>query len=475
MVSKVNRGKSILASLDWSIVFVYLLLVFIGWISIYAAVYDEDHSGIVDMSQRYGMQLIWIFAGLVVALVMLLLDVRFYSVFANYVYLAIMLLLVFVLFFGIEVNGAKSWIAIGNVRLQPAEMAKVATALALAKLMSGHSFKLDRISSIAKIATLILIPVVLIFLQHDVGSALVFVSFIIMFYREGLSGWVMSLFVFLIAIFFLSLTLDPYVIYLIITGASFAVYAVLSRRFMRAILLAVTFACIYICAGIATDWLDITVSNEIVALACCGIFIVGGLYKALKNKPHYIYVIVAFFIATAVFSYSVDYVVDNVLEPHQRVRIENLVGKNIDLQKTGYNVHQSEIAIGSGRFTGKGFLQGTQTRYNYVPEQSTDFIFCTIGEEWGFIGCFVVITLYLILSIRLVLISERQKSTFARIYGYCVVSIIFFHFFINIAMTIGLAPVIGIPLPFISYGGSSLWTFTALLFIMLKLDASRFQ
>ena len=470
-----NRGKSILANLDWSIVFVYLALVFVGWISIYAAVYDEDHSSIVDISQRYGMQLIWIFAGLAVALIMLLLDARFYSVFANYIYLAIMILLVFVLFFGIEVNGSKSWLAIGSVRLQPAELAKVATALALAKLMSEHNFKLYRLSSIAKIIGLILVPVLLIFLQHDMGSALVFVSFSIMLFREGLSGWVMSLFIFLIAIFLLSLTLEPYVICLIIVGACFAVYAVLSKRFMQAILLAVAYACAYIGIGLATSWLNIDVSNEIIAFVCSGAFILAGIAKALKNKLHYMYVIIAFFILSLAFSYSVDYVVDNVLEPHQRVRVENLVGKNIDLQRTGYNVHQSKIAIGSGGFTGKGFLQGTQTRYNYVPEQSTDFIFCTIGEEWGFIGSFVVIMLYLVLLIRLVMISERQKSTFARIYGYCVVSIIFFHFFINIAMTIGLAPVIGIPLPFISYGGSSLWTFTALLFIMLKLDASRFQ
>lgn len=470
-----NRGKSILANLDWSIVFVYLALVLIGWISIYAAVYDEDHSSIVDMSQRYGLQLIWIFAGLVVALVMLLLDARFYAVFANYIYVTILFLLVFVLFFGIEVNGAKSWLAIGSVRLQPAELAKVATALALAKLMSEHNFKLEKISSIAKIAALILIPVVLIFLQHDMGSALVFVSFSIMLYREGLSGWFMSLFIFLIAIFLLSLTLESYVIYLIIAGASFVVYGVLSRRFMRTVLLVAIFVCMYVGVGLIVDLLNVAVSNEIIVLACSGAFILYGMAHALKSKLHYLYVIIAFFIASVAFSYSVDYVVDNVLEPHQRVRIENLVGKNIDLKDTGYNVHQSKIAIGSGGFTGKGFLQGTQTRYNYVPEQSTDFIFCTIGEEWGFIGTFVVIMLYIILLIRLVLISERQKSAFARIYGYCVVSILFFHFFINIAMTIGLAPVIGIPLPFISYGGSSLWTFTALLFIMLKLDASRFR
>lgn len=476
MESRLNsRGKGILASLDWAIVFVYLALVFIGWISIYAAVYDEAHSSIVDTSQRYGMQLIWIFAGFAVALVMLLLDAKFYFVFANYIYLAIIILLVFVLFFGVEVNGAKSWLAIGSVRLQPAELAKVATALALAKLMSEHGFKLGKVSSIEKIAAIILIPVLLIFLQHDLGSALVFVSFTIMLYHEGLPGWLMSLFVFLIAIFLLSLTLEPYIIYLIVAGACFIVYGILSRRFMRAVLLAVTFTCAYICLVLTANWLGVEVSNEILVLICSGAFMVWGIAQALKNKLRYIYVIIAFFVVSLVFSYSVDYVVDNVLEAHQRVRIENLVGKNIDLQKTGYNVHQSKIAIGSGGFTGKGFLQGTQTRYNYVPEQSTDFIFCTIGEEWGFVGTFVVIMLYLILLIRLVMISERQKSAFARIYGYCVVSIIFFHFFINIAMTIGLAPVIGIPLPFISYGGSSLWTFTALLFIMLKLDASRFQ
>ncbi len=468
------RSKSIAATLDWSVVFIYLALVFIGWISIYAAVYDDEHSSILDMSQKYGMQMIWILAGMTLALVVMLLDAKVYPVFAYLIYGGIVCLLVLVLFAGTEVNGSKSWFSIGPVRLQPAELAKMATALALAKLMSERGFKLGNPSYIMKIALIIMIPVGLIFLQHDMGSALVFASFSIMFFREGLSGWVMSLIVYLIAMFLFALAFDPYIVFIVTAMVALVVYAVLSRRFFTSFLMALLFFILVFGGSWLARKAGLTLSKELLVLGSVAVIGAYGLIKTFQKKIRYTYYILLFFIASCVYTYSVDYVVDNILEPHQRIRIENLVGKNIDLQKAGYNVHQAKIAIGSGGFMGKGFLNGTQTRYNYVPEQSTDFIFCTIGEEWGFVGCMVVIGLYLALLIKLVMMSERQKEPFARIYGYCVASILFFHFFVNIAMTIGLAPVIGIPLPFISYGGSSLWSFTVLLFIMLKMDASRY-
>lgn len=445
----------------------------IGWVSIYAALYNDSHSSIFDTSQRYGMQLIWILAAIGLAMVVMLIDSKAYSAFAYFIYGALLILLLLVLFIGIEVNGSKSWIAIGSVRLQPAEMAKVATSLALAKLMSEYGFKLKTFKSIAKIGIIILLPVLFIFLQHDTGSALVFGSFCIMFFREGLSGWLMSLLVFFIAIFLLSLTFDPYVVYLLVAAVAFCVYAVLSKNLFTTLLLGAAFFLLYAGVTWSIDWIGLDITKEVVVLSISGVLILYALTYAIRNKLRYLYLTLLFFIGSCSFAYSVDYVVDNILEAHQRIRIENLVGKNVDLKKAGYNVHQSKIAIGSGGFSGKGFLQGTQTRYNYVPEQSTDFIFCTVGEEWGFLGSFIVVILYTALLIKLMLISERQKFAFARIYGYCVVSILFFHFFINISMTIGLAPVIGIPLPFISYGGSSLWTFTAMLFILLKFDADR--
>ena len=473
-----RENNKLLNKLDWATVALYLLLVFIGWISIYSAVYNDEHTSIFDFSQRYGKQLMWIIAGVLIAAFVLLTDSRFYSVFAYIIYAAIALLLVFVLVAGTEVNGSRSWFVIGQIRIQPAELAKVATALAVAKLMSAHGFVLRRHSNLLKIFFIIGLPVFLIFLQHDTGSALVFSCFLLVLYREGLSGWLISGLIFVITLFVFSVLWSPLAVFIFCFFVALLLYAYLQRTISKPLIIAASvFALYFLAIKFILPKLAITnfPLEYTFLLICALIATVGIIYYSIRKKVRNIWYVVLFFAASVALSYSVDYVFDHILKQHQRDRIENLLGVTEDLKGVGYNVHQSKVAIGSGGFFGKGFLQGTQTRYNFVPEQSTDFIFCTIGEEWGFVGTLAVVLAYLALLFRLVVISERQKDTFARIYGYSVTSILFFHFSVNIAMTIGLAPVIGIPLPFISYGGSSLWAFTFLLFILLKMDATKWQ
>jgi rod shape determining protein RodA len=472
-----RENNNLLNKLDWATVGLYLVLVFIGWISIYAAVYNEEYRSILDISQRYGKQLIWIAAAIILTVVILLVDSKFYSVFAYIIYAGVIFLLLLVLFLGTEVNGSRSWFIIGPIRLQPAELAKVATALALAKFMGTQGFVLRRHASLFKIALIIGLPVFFIFLQHDTGSALVFGSFLLMLYREGLSGWFVNIVIFAVIAFILVILWETVPVLIFSTVITLLVFALQQRKFTKTLFVA---ACIFVPYFTITQLLlpalQITaIHPEHIYLGICALMLVWGITYALRYKLRRLGYLLLFFIGSIALIYSVDYVFDNVLKPHQRDRIENLLGIKEDLQGAGYNVHQSMVAIGSGGFAGKGFLQGTQTKYNFVPEQSTDFIFCTIGEEWGFIGTAVVVICYLLLLLRLVIISERQRDAFARIYGYCVISIFFFHFAINIAMTIGLAPVVGIPLPFISYGGSSLWAFTILLFILLKLDAVKWD
>ena len=472
-----RENRNLLNKLDWATIGIYLLLVFVGWISIYAAVYNETSRNILDLSQRYGMQAIWIASALFLAIVILLVDTKFYPVFANIIYASVILLLALVLVVGTEVNGSRSWFIIGPFRLQPAELAKVATALALARLMGAQGFVLKRKWAIFRIGLIIGCPVFFIFLQHDTGSALVFGSFLIMLYREGLSGWVVNCIIFAIVIFILSILWQPVSVLMLCVIAGLIVFAILRRKIVPVVVAAIAiFVPYFIIVKELFPALDIhTPHPDYIFLSICGVIIIFGVIYAVRYKLRYCRYIFCFFIGSVALSYSVDYVFDNMLKAHHRDRIENLLGVKEDLQGAGYNVHQSMVAIGSGGFSGKGFLQGTQTKYNFVPEQSTDFIFCTIGEEWGFIGSFIVVMCYLLLLIRLVIIAERQKDAFARIYAYCVLSILFFHFAVNIGMTVGLAPVVGIPLPFISYGGSSLWAFTILLFILLKLDAVRWD
>ena len=428
-----RNQKNIFANIDNITVILYVVLVFIGWISIYAAVYNEDHHSIFDISQRYGMQLLWIAAAFVIAFIILLIDAQFYTAFAYPIFIGLLLTLIGVLLFGAEVKGSKSWFKIGSFALQPSEFGKFATALALAKYLSTMNIKMQDFKTKVIASVIIGIPAVLILLQNDTGSTLVYASFVFVLYREGLSGNVLLIALYTAFLFVISLLMR-------INSFTFFNNIILNGDQLLIVILAI---------------------------------IAGGIIYITKRAKKLWMIILAAFLFSATLIYSVDYIFENVLEPHQSKRINVLLGIESDLKGAGYNVNQSLIAIGSGGFAGKGFLQGTQTKFDFVPEQSTDFIFCTIGEEWGFLGSFVLVCLYVGLFLRIIFLAERQRSIFSRIYGYAVASILFFHFLINIGMAIGLAPVIGIPLPFISYGGSSLWSFTILLFIFVKLDAER--
>lgn len=416
---RTERGG--LSNIDPVSVLLFLALVFLGWINIYASAYSEAHPSIFDMSQRYGKQLLWIGTALVLGLIVLILDGKVYFSLAYPIYIVVLLALIGVLLFGTKVAGARSWYSIGGFSLQPSEFAKFATALALARYLSHQNTDLRRWSDKIKGALIFIIPAAIILPQPDPGSALIFASFLLVLYREGLPANYIFIGITLIILFLLSLLIN-----------------------------------IWYLSGV--------------------LLFIGLLMALLSRKNRKIAFTIGFLAVLAVgFIHSVDYVFENLLEERHRNRINILIGKAEDPHGIGYNTHQSMIAIGSGGFAGKGFLEGTQTKFNFVPEQSTDFIFCTVGEEWGFVGSSLLVILYTVLFFRLVALAERQKSTFSRAYGYGLISILFFHFAVNIAMTIGLAPVIGIPLPFFSYGGSSLWGFTILFFIFLKLDAYRWD
>ena len=419
-----RERRGIFQGVDWVMITIYLLLVFMGWINIYAAVYDQDHASIFDFSQRYGKQLIWISAGLVLAFIIILIDPKFFNQFAFLIYGLALLTLLFVLGFGKEVAGSKSWFQIGSFAIQPAEFVKFSTALALAHYLGGLGVKVDNLKATFYSAVIILTPAALILLQNDTGSALVYVAFIFVLYRQGLSGNIFVIGFGLAILAILSLVLDTLQAKLILLGVILAFH------------------------GIAY------------------LFMKRNFRNAIK--------LVGLFLALTAVVFSVNFAF-NKLQPHQQIRIKVLLGMESDPHGAGYNVNQSKIAIGSGGIAGKGFLKGTQTKFNFVPEQSTDFIFCTVGEEWGFIGTSTVVILFVVLLMRIIYVAERQRSHFAKIYGYGVASILFFHFTINIGMVLGLLPVIGIPLPFFSYGGSSLWAFTILLFIFIRQDAERMQ
>lgn len=416
-----REQKGIFKNIDWVLFILYLAMVFIGWINIYSAVYNESHQSIFDFSQRYGKQMIWIVAAFLLAMTTLLIDGKFYAQFAYLFYGITLILLVAVLFMGKEISGSKSWFQIGSIALQPAEFAKIGTALAIAKYLSGFEIDLRNNRNLVIAVALLFFPATLILLEDDTGSALVFLSFSLVLFRAGMWGGVMLGLVLIPLLGVLALVMNKF----ILTGLIIAVCGS-SLFFIRRKLRTIIIACVV------------------------GFLSIG-------------------------FVFSVDFAFTHLLEPHQKQRINVLLGKDSDMKGAGYNVNQSLIAIGSGGIAGKGFLNGTQTKYNFVPEQSTDFIFCTVGEEWGFLGSFIVIGLFLWLLIRIVQVAERQRSKFSRMYGYGVASIIFFHFAINIGMTLGLVPVIGIPLPFFSYGGSSLWAFTILLFIFIRQDSYRYE
>lgn len=469
-----SRSNNLLANIDWISILLYMLLVLIGWLNIYAAVYDENHSSIFDLSQKYGKQLIWIGAAFVLAFLVLLTDSKFFTTFSMVIYGIMIFLLIAVLFFGTETKGARSWFEVGDFRIQPAEFAKFATNLAIAYVMSRHNFKVMRFSSLVTIGVILALPAGLIILQNDTGSALVYSSFILVLFREGLHGSILLLCFVAAAIFIMALLYSPFTVLLVIIGGTliaFYYYRHDIRELFQIIL--------FIGGGFALfegiKWIfHLSISDYYMLLIVYAITSIAAIFPIYKRKMKHMITLLAISWLCVGAAPSVTYAFDH-LQPHQQDRINELLGIKVDPKGTGYNVTQSKIAIGSGGFFGKGFLEGTQTKLNFVPEQSTDFIFCTVGEEWGFIGSTFVIVLLLAFILRIIKLAERQRSSFSRIYGYGVASILFFHLAINIGMTIGMAPVIGIPLPFFSYGGSSLWSFTILIFIFLRLDANRLQ
>lgn len=403
----------------------YLLLIMLGWLNIFAAVYDPElHPSIFDLGLNCGKQMLWIGTAIVLLLVIMLIDHRFFETFAFIIYGALCVVLIGVLIGGKVVSGSKSWIEIGSFAIQPSEFAKMATALAVSAFLSQQYVKMDNMKSIMTVCAIMFFPALLILAQNDTGSTLVFSCFFLVLYREGMNPTVLVIGVASAFLFIMALIFDK--IYLSIS------YTVISIIFI--------------------------------------------LYnRNVRRKISSVFIVLGIALISSGITYSVDFFVNNVLQKHQQNRIKALINPDADPLGFGWNVTQSKIAIGSGGFIGKGFLEGTQTKFDFVPEQHTDFIFCTIGEEWGWLGTLFLIGLFLSLFLRIIYLAERQRSNFARIYGYCVASIMFFHFTVNIGMTIGLFPVIGIPLPFFSYGGSSLWSFTILLWIFLNLDANRKQ
>jgi len=471
----VEKKSNVWKNVDWITIGIYLAMMFIGWINIYAAVYNEEHKSILDMTQQYGKQLMWIGAAIFIAMLMINTDSKFFVTFAFPIYIVIICLLILVPFIGTTINGAKSWIQIGGFLLQPSEFMKMATSLALARYISSYNFKMHSWKSLLTLAGILFVPVGLIFLQNDTGSAIVFGVFLLVLYREGLNGIVLF-FSFLIALVFIfTMVLDPFVTVLILTISAFIVNYLMKKKWQRTVIAIGVFVGIFTFCWLINYLFQGTINPLyfllIAALITSSIFFVWAVVLHKRSLA----ILIGIYLGCVLFSVSVDYVFHNIMEEHQRNRINELLGIQSDIHGTGYHVNQSKIAIGSGGFFGKGFLQGTQTKFDFVPEQSTDFIFCTVGEEWGFIGTVTVIGLFLGLLIRLIFLAERNRSKFSRVYGYCVATILFFHFAVNIGMTIGLAPVIGIPLPFFSYGGSSLWSFTLLLFVFIRLDASRFE
>ena len=422
--NRLDRGLK--QTVDWRLVGIYIALVFIGWINIYASVHSSEPSSIFDLSCRSGKQFIWMITAFIIAAVILFaLNPHYWEVSALPLYLVVTALLVLVIFVSKDVKGSHSWFELGPVKFQPAELSKISTSLLLATVLSKMNRPLNRFVDVLRIAPIILLPMLIIVAESETGSALVYVGFIFVLYREGLSGW-----------------------YLTLIGAAIVVF---------------------ILTLVSNWWISIIVCTSVAAAFLIWTFI---HYRKRSKTGRRVWIrnVILSYIGAIALVFATDFLFHNVLQDHQRSRIEVLLGLKDDPSGVGYNVRQSMIAIGSGGLTGKGFLGGTQTAYGFVPEQSTDFIFCTVGEEWGFIGCLLVVVLYCLLIGWIIQDADKSRESFTRIYGYCLASCLFMHLFINIGMTIGLMPVIGIPLPLLSYGGSSLWTFTAMLFIFIALN-----
>ena len=475
---------SIWKSLDWVTISIYLLLIVFGWFSICGASYDYGDRDFLDFSTRAGKQFMWIICSFGLGFVLLMLDDSSYDMFAYLIYIGLMLLLIVTIFIAPDTKGSRSWLILGPVSLQPAEFAKFATALVLAKYMNAYGFTIKSWRSAVTLGFFILFPMLLIILQRETGSALVYLAFFLMLYREGMPGVVLFGGICAVVYFVVGIRFGE--VYLADTPTSIGEFVVLSlvqlfaagmvwvyrKKWapVRHILLD-SIGVLLVAYLVSEYWIPFNLVW--VQWGLCAATVLYLVYLALGTR-HWSYLLIAFFAVGSIgFLYSSDYFFNQVLEPHQQIRIKVVLGMEEDLAGAGYNVNQSKIAIGSGGLTGKGFLNGTQTKLKYVPEQDTDFIFCTVGEEEGFVGSTTVLLLFLVLILRLIALAERQPSTFGRVYGYSVLSVFLFHLFINIGMVLGLTPVIGIPLPFFSYGGSSLWGFTILLFIFLRIDAGR--
>jgi rod shape determining protein RodA len=469
----VKRTENILLRLDKITLLLFLIMVILGWVNIYAAVYNEEHTGILDLSQRYGKQFLWILAAIVLAIFVVIIDNRFYFFFGYFLYGGALLLLILVLIVGKEINGAKSWFEFGSVTLQPSEFAKAATAIAIARYLNSRGQDLTRFKTLLEASAIILLPAVLTAIQPDMGSVVVYLGFYIVLFREGLSPYIFISGLLAVIFFFVSLLFNNLYITLILIGIALFLVWFATRKWKLCLAGLTILSAISGLLYLADHFILKRMGPGLVILISLILSGFAFAWYIYRQKAFAVMVIYLFLLGSLLYINSVDYAYNNILKPHQKERISILLGLSSDPYGTGYNVNQSIISIGSGGFAGKGFLQGTQTKFKFVPKQSSDFIFCTVGEEWGFLGSSVVIGLYVALLLRLVFLAERQRSFFSRIYGYGVISIFLMHFFINIGMSIGIVPVIGIPLPFFSYGGSSLWGFTILLFVFLRLDASR--
>ena len=475
---------SLWRKIDWFTIGIYLMLVVFGWFSVCGASYQFGDTDLLDFSTRAGKQFVWIICSFGLGFMLLMLEKDLYEIFAYLIYLLLMILLVVTIFIAPDTKGSRSWLILGPVSLQPAEFAKFATALALAKFMGAYNFVLHTPRNALAILGLIFLPLLLIIMQRETGSALVYFSFFLMLYREGMPGAILfsgisAVLYFVVGIRYSEVMLPDeltpvgqYAVLAIIPLFAACMVWVYQHLWQPAKhILGLTLISLALAYGV-NRWL-VPFNMVWVEWGICGVVGIYLCYLAARER-HLNYLLIALFVAGSVgFLYSCDHFFNEVLEPHQQVRIKVVLGMEEDLAGAGYNVNQSKIAIGSGGFLGKGFLNGTQTKLKYVPEQDTNFIFCTVGEEEGFVGSATVLLLFLALILRLIHVAERQSSVFGRVYGYSVLGIFLFHLFINIGMVLGLTPVIGIPLPFFSYGGSSLWGFTILLFIFLRIDAER--
>lgn len=483
---RASRSGSIWQYVDWTTIGLFLLLVFFGWLNIYGASYTFDQTSIFDFSNRAGKQFTWIMGSLIMGIVLLLIDYKTYDVLAYVAYGAMLLLLLATPFLAHDIKGSMSWISLGPVNLQPAEFAKCIVALTIAKYMGRYEYKIRSWRDLVIPFVLIGVPALIIMvLQKETGSALVFAAFLLVFYRLGMSGYVLWVGVAAVALFITSIrwgaiplplgngSVGMLACMLLLTAIE--IYFVCKEHRMRwqALILIGSVIVIYAICLIINIWVSMPFNwismGIVVALALYTLFV------SIYWRKYILILVTVFSLGCIGYTHACDFVFTRVLQPHQRIRIEVLLGMKEDPAGAGYNVNQARIAIGSGRFFGKGYLKGTQTKLQFVPEQDTDFIFCTVGEEWGFVGSIGVLLVYLFFLLRLIEIAERQRNISTMIYAYSVASIFLFHLTINVGMVLGLLPVIGIPLPFFSYGGSSLWGFTLLLFILLRLDAARME